>query len=262
MKLYSDICEAPDQSNKFNLKDLVQDVCRAEMQKIDGCLGDIYEKLDDFRGNFEAFEKKLGAIDGDIGELQVKYKHLESLVSFRFSMMSKRIGRMQEEINELIQEFNSSSPTCSSSCRSHCPECHDLVGSHSRLSPCTETHLPREKYSHETACPHTPGISHCIASDSSPDTLGHAHISSHQTSTLKESFAQLLCQIREKAWEQLENSSLDVELSQALSSRLLTPELECHVEQQEGHIRIEFRGGNHPKSSHSVLILPLNFHSS
>lgn len=255
MNLELTTCHGPDRSNEINLRDLVQDVCVAELSQI-------YQHFSNLDNDFERMEEKLKALDGDIGSIQVKLSHLESTMSFRFTMMSKRIGKIVEEINELEKKLSSSNPTSPACYHNRCRVLPSQAESHSQLSPCNETHQPHEKYNHETAYPHTPGTSHCTFFDSSQDILTHARISSHQTNTLKVSFAQLLFQIQAIVLELPESLDLVVELSRVSSFLTLIPELECHVEQQEDRIRIQFRDGNHPESVHSELILHQNFHSS
>lgn len=227
-------CVVPGKGNKFNLKDLLQDVCKSEMIEIKENINAIFQELDFFRHQTEYLDE----------EIKDNYWLLEM------------------RIKDLEEELNSSNPTSDAFDHSQYQEHRGLAGSRSQLSPYNEKHQPRDLCNHETAYPHTLGTFHYIASDSSQDISSHAHIFSHQTSTWKGSFGPLLCRIQEKALELPGSLVPSAAQIQALSSHWSIPVLEYHVVLQADHIHIQFRDGNHPESVHSVLILHPNFHSS
>src|SRR5580693_810262 len=72
------------------------------------------------------------------------------------------MSQLPEEIQTRIDAMHAvpTNPASSHSHRHQHP-CQD--GSSTPLSQASETHQHRERYSHETACPHTPGTSRCTA---------------------------------------------------------------------------------------------------
>jgi len=167
------------------------------------------------------------------------------------------------DLKEDVAELQSilSSPTSPSCDRNQNHQYPDLDESQPPLSRASETRQPRERYSHETAYLHKLGTSRYMSSGNSQDTLSPVHIPFHQTSIVRESYAQLLSQILSSTLAQHGSSNLTGELFQVVSSLLSAPSLGCRVEQHEGHIRIRFLCESHPERVHSDLILPQNFHS-
>lgn len=161
----------------------------------------------------------------------------------------KRIRHIESDVIRL------SSPNSASSTHTECHLPQNLVESLIRLLQAFEKHLPRENCCHVSACHYKPCTSRYSPCDSSVDTSIHPDNSSHQTSTLKESYELLLFRILEKAWEKRESLNLTCELSQVLSSLLKAPLLEYREELHEDRIHIQFRDGTHPESLHSELIL-------
>lgn len=139
---------------------------------------------------------------------------------------------------------------------------HDPDESQTPLSQASEMHRPRETYSHEKAYHHTPETSRYTSSDNSQGTSSRVRISFHQTSILREAYAQLLSQILSSTLAQHGSSTLTDELFQVLTSLLSTRELECHVEQHAGRTRIQFLSENRRAPLHSEINLHQNFRSS
>lgn len=154
------------------------------------------------------------------------------------------------------------SPNETSSDHSRCHQPLDLGDSLIQLLLAFGTHQLREKCSHGKACPHIPETSRCTVFYSSLDTSDPIHTASRQTSTLRESFAQILFRIREQVLAQHGSLAPNDGLLPALCSLLTTPSLECRVEQHEDHTYIQFRADSHPKSLHSELILHHCSHSN
>ena len=179
--------------------------------------------------------------------------------------MNQYLWGLYGHINAMIatiEDIKHANPKDPSSGHNRCRPLPCQDDSSTPLSPASETRQPHVKYNRETAYPRTPDTSRCTASGSSPDTSVHVRIAFHQTSTLRESYAQLLSQTLSSVLAQHGKSSLTDELFQVLSCLLSTPELGCHVERREGHIRIRFLSETHPVSEHSELSLHLNSHSS
>ena len=168
------------------------------------------------------------------------------------SQSLEKIARRLEKLSK------SSTPIAPSSDRNPSRPRRDQTENETPLSPSSEMRQLRDSYSHGKAYLRKPETSHCTASGSSRDILSHARISFHQTSTLRESDVQLLSQTLSSILAQHGSSTLTDELFQVLSSLLLTPALECHVEQRGGHICIQFLSEIHPKSVHSELNLRQN----
>jgi hypothetical protein len=112
MNLELTTCHGPDRSNEINLRDLVQDVCRAE----------------------------LAILDGDIGSIEMKLTDLQDYESFKFSRLNQKINAMQEQIKALEKQLSSSNPTSPACYHNRCRVLPSQAESHSQLSPCNETH--------------------------------------------------------------------------------------------------------------------------
>src|SRR5690348_8994886 len=106
------------------------------------------------------------------------------------------------EILFIMNKIKPSSPTCPSCDRNHRRSLLDQDESRSRLWQAFEKRQPHETCNHGTVYLHTPGISHCKTCDNFLNILALARMTSHQTSTSKESYAQLLYLILRTILEQ------------------------------------------------------------
>ena len=202
-------------------------------------------------------------LEGVIKENKRSIKAIESNLENVLEINEKQKTRIAElEMKLQSWPSNSSSPTENASTHTHCQTAPVQTMCAPLIWPSNEKHPPHERYNRETGGLHIPETSHCTACGSFQGISIHAHISSHQTSNVKASFEQLLCQIPVKVLGLHENLNLNAGRHPIEFSLLSALSLECHVGLRGHHIHIQLLDGNHPERVHSEITLLLNSRSN
>lgn len=218
----------------------------------------------------------LKKLEKKIDNLNEKHENQSKVSLDDYHKLKNAIQRLKEDIEEnddwcieqfmeLESEVNKlklSIPSGPSSARTECPQRPYLHDSLTLLWQAFEKHQHSGSSGHDAADQNKPCTSRCSPSDSSQGTSHLSHKPSDQTSTLIESYEQLLFRILKTTWEQHGNSDLSGALFQALSFLSLTHARKYRVGLCEGHIHIQFHDDSHLKCVHSEIILHPNFRNS